>query len=143
MIAEGQKLTLNCFHMTKKEVLQSIFSKNKSECDIMKLNFEQIKAVTTGAEIVKEYDGGVRFSRFTEEQNHLYRNRTEACYLRSLSSAGIKLAFVTDSRNLKLRVNVSPGSSRKYFSVDVFVNGKSAGSIENFSNICISETFCI
>ena len=99
----------------------------------MKLNYEQVKNIATGAEIIEESREGFCFSRFTAEQNVLYKNRNEDCYLRSLSTSGIKLSFKTDSKTLFMKVKTSPGSSRKYFSVDVFVNDESVGSINNFS----------
>ncbi len=107
----------------------------------MKLNYEQIKGITTGAEIIEESREGFCFSRFTEEQNVLYKNRDEDCYLRSLSTAGIKLCFKTDSQALFMRVKTSPGSSRKYFSVDVFVNDESVGSINNFSSCTMPKKY--
>lgn len=99
----------------------------------MKLNYEQVKSIATGAEIIEETDSGFYFSRFTEEQNVLYKKRNEDCYLRSLSTSGIKLSFKTDSQTLFMKVRTSPGSSRKYFSVDVFVNDECIGCINNFS----------
>ena len=98
----------------------------------MKLNLNQIKDITTGAARIEEIDGKVCFSRFTDEQRFLYKNRDENCYLRSLSSSGIKMSFSTDSENLSLIIDVSPGSSRKYFSVDVFSNDTCIGHIDNF-----------
>lgn len=97
----------------------------------MNLNLAQIKEISTGAEIIEEKEGFC-FSRFTEEQNELYKNRTEDCYLRSLSTSGIKLCFKTDSENMFLKIATSPGSSRKYFSVDVFCDDKCIGYLNNF-----------
>jgi len=99
----------------------------------MKLNYEQVKGIATGAEIVEESKEGFCFSRFTEEQNVLYENRNEDCHLRSLSTSGIKLSFRTDSETLFIRLRTLPGSSRKYFSVDVYVNDECVGCVNNFS----------
>ncbi len=110
----------------------------------MRLNYEQIKAVITGAEIIEECIGGYKFSRFTKEQKGLYENfseeqaaifegRSEACLLRAKSTSGIKLSFRTDSESLFLRVFVTPGSSRQYFSIDVFANGECVGVINNYN----------
>lgn len=98
----------------------------------MKLSIEQISSVTTGAARISELDGKICFSRFTDEQRFLYKNRDESCYLRSLSTSGIKMSFSTDSENLKLSIDVSPGSSRKYYSVDVFSDDSCIGHIDNF-----------
>lgn len=109
----------------------------------MKLNYEQVKAMTVGAEKVESCTGGFKFSRFTEEQKGLYENfseeqasifegRSEACLLRAKSTSGIKLSFRTDSKKIFLKVFVSPGSSRKYFSIDVFANNECVGVINNY-----------
>lgn len=98
----------------------------------MKLNINQIKDITVGAANIKEIDGRICFSRFTDEQRHLYKNRDCDCYLRSLSSSGIKFCFSTDSKTLSLTVDMSPGSSRKYFSIDVFSGENCIGHIDNF-----------
>ena len=39
----------------------------------MKLNFSQIKEITTGAVRVKEENGMISLKRFTEEQEALYK----------------------------------------------------------------------
>lgn len=99
----------------------------------MKLTLSQIKEIATGAAKIEELGGRICFSRFTDEQRHLYKNRDENCYLRSLSSSGIKLSFTTDSKNLSLTVDVAPGSSRKYFSIDVFSGTDCIGHLDNFN----------
>ena len=38
----------------------------------MKLNFEQIKAISTGAVRFEEDESGIKFYRFTEEQEKFY-----------------------------------------------------------------------
>ena len=99
----------------------------------MKLNIDQIRAVCQGAVRIEEKAEGVHFYRFTGEQEELYRLRSSALYEKALSTAGIKLCFETDSTSLFLKVNVTPGSSRSYFSIDVMVNGECAGHLDNFA----------
>ncbi len=100
----------------------------------MKLNFEQIKSVCLGAVRVRETKNGIRFYRFTEEQEALYKQKDEALYKKTLATSGIKLLFETNSRSLFMKVNVSAGgSSRKYFSFDVTVNGQIIGHLDNFT----------
>ena len=99
----------------------------------MKLTINQIKEIATGAAKIEEIKGEICFSRFTDEQRHLYKNRDADCYLRSLSSSGIKLSFKTNSKSLTLSVDVSPGSSRKYFSFDVFSGETCIGHLDNFN----------
>lgn len=99
----------------------------------MNLTLNQIEKITTGAERVKENDNLIRFYRFTEEQEELYKRRNADFYKKTFSTAGIRLSFKTDSEKLYLSGSVFSGSSRSYYSVDVFVNKKMAGCIDNFN----------
>ncbi len=100
----------------------------------MKLSFEQIKEITTGAVGVQEEDSNLLFKRFTKEQEQLYKAKYEPFYERTFCPAGIKLLFKTDSKNLFIKLKTICLGTRKYFSVDVFVNGKPVGYIDNFSD---------
>lgn len=113
----------------------------KEKGDIMKLSFNQIKEITTGAVLVKEEDGMISLKRFTQEQEELYKATCELLYDRTFCTSGIKLLFKTDSKNLFLKVKTIFSSARKYFSVDVFVNGKPIGYIDNFSNIELPQNY--
>lgn len=99
----------------------------------MKLSFEQIKSITTGAVRIEEEKNGIAFYRFTKEQSELYRISSDYFYSRTLATAGVRFMFKTDSRTLKIQVNVKECTSRTYFSFDVFVDGKLHGNICNFS----------
>lgn len=99
----------------------------------MVLDYDIVKSITVGASDVIETAAGIAFSRFTDKQRRLYCNRTEDAYLRSLSSSGIKLSFTTDSTILFMKIDVALASSRKYFSVDVYVNDTCVGYIDNFN----------
>ena len=101
----------------------------------MKLNLEQLQQITTGAVRIKEENGWFSFNRFTEEQENLYRITNQDFYNKTFSTSGIKFSFKTDSKNLFIKLRTSASSSRKYFSVDVFVNNHSVGYIDNFSDI--------
>lgn len=107
----------------------------------MNLSINQIREITTGAAIIEEINGRICFSRFTNEQRHLYKNRDENCYLRSLSSAGIKLSFSTNSKNLSLTVDIAPGSSRKYFSIDIFSGESCIGHLDNFDETKMPQKY--
>ena len=109
----------------------------------MKLNYNEIKDITVGAALVEERDGGVGFSRFTKEQRTLYCNRTEACYLRSLSMSGIKLCFRTDSQSLGLSLGISPATSRKYYAVDILVDGEYIGGLNNFEGTELPQKYTV
>jgi len=107
----------------------------------MKLNFEQISSVCLGAARVCETINGICMHRFTEEQEEIYKKVREDFYKQSLATAGIKLCFETDSSSLNLKVKVSFGSSRSYFSFDIMVDGKMVGSLNNYSDASIPNLY--
>ena len=99
-----------------------------------KLDFETVKSITLGAVRVEQDGELVRFYRFTEREEEYYKNYSKNFYMKTFATAGVKLCFKTDSERLDLKVVTEPGSSRKYFSVDVFVDGKMLDSLDNFGN---------
>ena len=107
----------------------------------MKLSFNQIKEITTGAVLVKEEDGMISLKRFTQEQEELYKVTNQDFYNKTFSTSGIKFLFKTDSKSLFLKLKTMLSSSRKYFSVDIFVDGKPIGYIDNFSNIELPQNY--
>lgn len=107
----------------------------------MKLTANQIKDIAWGAVYASEEDGAVRLHRFTARQEEFYRSTNADFYRKSQTPAGIKLYFVTDSRNLGLKVRISAGTTRSYYSVDVFVNGELAANIDNFSHLKLPENY--
>lgn len=107
----------------------------------MKLNIEQIKAITRGAVRVTEEGEAFRFYRFTKEQEELYRITSEDFFRKTFSTAGVRLVFKTNSQTLYLRTEVFKGSSRKYFSFDVLVDGKPVGYLNNFSDVEMPKAY--
>ena len=101
----------------------------------MKIGFEKIKEICTGAARVERYGEGVSFHRFTEKQEELYKRISADFYTKSLATAGVRLSFRTNSERLVLRGDITPGSSRLYYSIDVFVNGQPVGYVDNFSSV--------
>ena len=95
----------------------------------MKLTTEQISSIAKGAVRVSEYNGMTCLYRFTEEQEALYKERSDDFYGKSFSTAGISLEFTTDSSTLSMEVEVSSGSSRKFFEHSIFVNGEKYSSL--------------
>ena len=95
----------------------------------MKLTLEQIHSITQGAVRIWEENGLVHFCRFTREQMEMYRERNLDFYKKAHGTAGIKLCFRTNSQTLSMKIQTEPGSSRTYFSVDVFADGKFVGAI--------------
>lgn len=107
----------------------------------MILTNEQIKTLLTGAVYTEEVDGALRPYRFTAEQIELYANHRPRFGKRPVSTAGIRLSFKTDSENLFLKLNLTTGASRRYYSVDVFVDGKVLDYMDNFSDQELPELY--
>ena len=102
----------------------------------MKLTTEQIKSITHGAAQVTEENGKTCLYRFTEEQRELYRGYSDDFFGKSFASAGVTIELITNSRRLAMKVEVSSGSSRKYFEHSIFVNG------ERYANLGCEKTNC-
>lgn len=100
----------------------------------MKLTLEQIRSITWGAVDVSEEDGLVHFYRFSKAQMEMYRQQNLDFYQKAHATAGVKLKFKTNSEHLSLKIQTKPGSSRTFFSLDVFVDGKLLGAIINDEN---------
>jgi lysophospholipase L1-like esterase len=109
----------------------------------MKLTFDKIKDITTGVARIEEQNGEVSFFRYTKAQDERYQIRNPELRLRSLSTAGVKLCFDTDSKNLFLNIVTRPSGTRKFFSVDVLVNGEPIGYIDNFEGCDLSNYFAL
>ena len=90
----------------------------------MKLTFEQIKDITKGAARIEEIEERINFFRFTEEQENMYAESSKDFWGKSFATAGVRLEFITSSKNMALEVYVSPASSRNYFNHDIYVNGE-------------------
>ena len=104
----------------------------------MKLTIDQIKAITCGAVRILQTEKGLRFCRFTQEQEEMYyetRVLTGMNYkTRSSASAGVKFAFRTNSTKLSLCVEADKGTTRTYYDFQVLVNGTSIGSLNNHND---------
>jgi len=107
----------------------------------MKLNSEQIREICQGAVRVNESDTGIQLFRFTAEQEAYYLKTNVNFHKKALAAAGMKLCFETDSRSLFLKVYVTPGSTRTYFSFDVTVDGSIIGHLDNFIEEEVPEIY--
>lgn len=107
----------------------------------MELNFEQIKAISTGAVRFEEDEDGIRLYRFTKEQEKLYEETDIEFYNRSQATAGVKLAFKTNSKHLSIKTRIVPRYCRRYFSFDVFVNGVLKGYLDNYAENVTLDTY--
>ena len=106
----------------------------------MKLTVKELSDAALGAVSVRE-DG---FHRFTAAEEEMYKKLDEACgrsdYKTALCPAGVRLSFITDSRSLRIKANVTP-KCRHYFSFDIFENGKPIACVKNFNEEEITLPF--
>lgn len=107
----------------------------------MKLNLEQLKAITLGAVRIEEVENGIEFLRFTKEQEELYKIRSSDYYLKTFGPSGVKLSFATDSKTLGLKTTISMSSSRRYFSFDLFIDGKRVDALKNFDETALPSPY--
>lgn len=107
----------------------------------MKLNLDKIKEIALGVAVAEEENGYISLKRFTSEQEKLYKSTNDNFYSKTFSTSGVKLSFKTDSENLFLKIKTEFSSSRKYFCVDVFENGKLIGFIDNYSHIELPHNY--
>lgn len=112
----------------------------------MRLNIEQIKNITVGAVRITEEQDGFHFYRYTEEQDRFYFERDKefsGFYAKSHATSGMRMVFKTDGRSVAVKGKVLKGTSRSYYSVDVFVNGSAVGYVDNFSGAEMPENFTL
>lgn len=107
----------------------------------MRLDFEQIKAITCGAVRFCRNDDGIRFYRFTQEQHELYSQKQISLFEKSQATAGVKFCFRTDSTSLFFKALFQNAYCRTYFSVDVFADDKLVGCLDNFSDREIPQDY--
>ncbi len=98
----------------------------------MKLTFEQIKSITHGAARIEHTDGKMKFYRFTDEQQEVYKlSGNDDFYNKTFAAAGIRFEFITNSTSLTLKADVSQSSRRTKFSHDVYANGEHRLSVSS------------
>ena len=90
----------------------------------MILNFEQVRMITRGAVRITEENGYYRLYRFTEAQQKAYEETgNRDYYFRTFATAGIRLAFQTDSPYVAFDYHFVGASSRLYAHFDIYENG--------------------
>ena len=108
----------------------------------MKLSLEQLRAITCGAVSVEQEADGVHFYRFTQEQLALYKVRLPEFYSRSLSTAGVRFCFRTNSRKVALEATLTPHAGvRRFFSFAVFVNGERKENWNNYAGFDMTGNY--
>ncbi|MBR3933004.1 MAG: SGNH/GDSL hydrolase family protein [Clostridia bacterium] len=96
----------------------------------MKLNIEQLKKISLGAESVIETEKGIEFDRFNSEERDVYSVSTIEA--RTHSPAGAELLFKTDAKSIYIKLDAEKTLDRTFFCIDILENGKLAGNIKNF-----------
>lgn len=71
----------------------------------MKLSFEQICNITTGAVSIQQSADGIHFYRFTPTQTATFNSQSPHFRLRALSTTGITLDLITDSDHITLDIS--------------------------------------
>lgn len=108
----------------------------------MKLNFDTIRSITTGAARIKEQEDGFHFYRFTQSQEDFYKNYPNH-YPKTFATAGVKLSFRTDSPKLSLKITTSHANSRQFYALDVYVNGKFLDDIRNYEELELMRKYTL
>lgn len=113
--------------------------------DKMKIDLNKIKEITKGAVRITEENNGVHFYRFTKEQEEMYKEFSDKhladFYKKSFATAGVKLLFKTNSKTLNLKGHLFSGSSRFYYSIDIFINGIFFDCIKNFDESVLPDNY--
>lgn len=107
----------------------------------MKLGIETLRKITRGAVRVEERDGYLYLLRFTKAQEDYYQKERPDFYKKTFCMSGIKLDFVTDSKNLIMKGVFMRAISRSYYSIEIFVDGKQRAVIDNYSNTQLQENY--
>ena len=108
----------------------------------MKLNFDTIRAITSGAARIAEKADGIHFYRFTQEQEAFYA-QFPGHYPVTFSTAGVRFRFRTNSPTLDLKLLINHVGARYYFALDVYVNGVFIGDIRNFEELELMRKYTL
>ena len=87
----------------------------------MKPTLEDIQKITLGSLRVYEKDGYVCFSRFTEKQEKDLWDY--GCGTKIFGCSNIRLEFWTKGGEFSFDYEITPGTIREYYSIDLKVNG--------------------
>ena len=90
----------------------------------MNLSLEQLKSITHGATYLEQTEHGVYFWRMMPDQIQYYVDIKDEPLVRAAKqSAGVRLAFVTDSKSLSFSATLLPDSGGIRSGFDVYENG--------------------
>lgn len=108
----------------------------------MKLSLEQIKNITIGALNITQSDAGFDFFRLTDKQVDAFVREQKDHIKKVYANSCVRLDFYTDSKTLRFAFSdVRSGSSRTYYSFDVYENGEMIYSYFNHYTECTSDKF--
>ena len=90
----------------------------------MKLSFETVKSIVTGAVVIREdADGGITLRRFTEQQQSVY-DPTSGNFRSTMDTASIALDFYTDSDFFRFTADGLREKGEDFVVFDLLVNGQ-------------------
>ena len=89
----------------------------------MKLTNDQLKMFITGAVAIKEQEGYLALRRFSDKQMEYYRTTNEDFYGKAFATSGARISMITDANGITLSYRTKKASSRKFFFVDMCVDG--------------------
>lgn len=90
----------------------------------MKLNEAQLNQILHNALSWSfEENGSLHMHRFTQQQREIYALESQDWVIKTNSSASMTFDFITDSDYLTLKFDLFPGSSQKWGSIDLYVDG--------------------
>ncbi len=97
----------------------------------MILNEQQINSITFGAlEIYRDGQNIYRFKRMTDRQAEEFIRENTDFTDKTTATSGVRFDFYTDSEFVCVKfAGVKSGSSRKYFSFDMYINEKLAHTV--------------
>ena len=90
----------------------------------MKLNTSEMRKMIHNV-LSYSFDekGSLHFHRFSEKQRETYALESQDWAMKTLSSASATFDFITDSGYITLKFDLYPGSSQKWGSIDLYVDG--------------------
>lgn len=108
----------------------------------MKLNLDTLRSAAAGAVRITEEADGFHFHRFTLDQEDFYKDFSNH-YPKVFATAGVKLSFRTSSPSLGLKITTSHASSRMFFAMDIYVNGKFLDDIRNYEELELMRKYTL
>lgn len=90
----------------------------------MKVDYATINKITYGVESIAEESGWFVFSRFTKDEEDVYKkNKASSLSIKTQATANVRFSFITDSKMIKFNYKMTEGTSRNYAHFDLYENG--------------------